>query len=87
MRIWDLPAGYLNRQSLLGEQAARWLLAHYLLGGIILWGLLSYARWHLAKTEVVRMLRAEWRNRATAQLRKRQKHGEFVASSDRQAAG
>ena len=81
------PVTVIGQQSLLGEQAARWLLAHYLLGGIILWGLLSYARWHLAKTEVVRMLRAEWRNRATAQLRKRPKHEAFVAPSDRQAAG
>ncbi|MCC2640747.1 MAG: rane protein of unknown function [Nitrospira sp.] len=53
------PVIFLNQDGSLAGQLVRLFLSHYMMGALLLWGLLGYARWRAAEAQELRLVAAD----------------------------
>ena len=68
-------------------QVANVLLSHYLIGAWLLWGLLAYARWHVAEAHHLRLVATGRGTRSSAQMARGHDSMESDEVSEQQIAG
>lgn len=81
------PVMFLGEDGALHGQLARTLLSHYLMGALLLWGLLAYARWQVAESHHLRLVSAVRETRPSARMTNGHDPEEDDGSSDQQRAG
>ena len=81
------PVMFMGEDGALQGQLARVLLSHYLMGALLLWGLLAYARWQVAESHHLRLVSSARETRPLARMTNGHDPKEDEASSGQQRAG
>lgn len=81
------PVTFTGQDSSLDGPVARLLLSHYVIGAMLLWGLLAYARWRAAEAQQLRLVAAVQGTRSSTQMKQGRDSEALDGPSDQQAAG
>ena len=81
------PVTFTEQDSSLDGPVPRLLLSHYVIGAMLLWGLLAYARWRAAEAQQLRLVAAVQGTRSSTQMKKGHDSEAPDGPSDQQAAG
>ena len=81
------PVLFVGQDAGSQSPIANFMVSHYLMGAVVLWGLMAYTRWSIAETHNLRLMRTDQVSRAAITREDRCEGSEAEASRDQRAAG
>jgi hypothetical protein len=81
------PVLFVGQNAGSQSPIANLMVSHYLMGALVLWGLMAYARWSMAETHHLRLMRTSQMSRPANMREEACEIQEPEASRDQRAAG